>query len=64
MNSYLVIIQNNESCAAFKYDKYDAALAAMHTELAYRGSDRWQTLCLIVKEDGTISNIELWRKEE
>lgn len=62
MNYYLVIIQNDETCAVYKYADYDDALAAMHTELAYRGGGRTQTLCLIVKGDSMITNIELWKK--
>lgn len=67
MNYYLVIIQDNNTCAVFKYTSYDEALSKMHTELAYRGTDkqpRTETLCLIVKSDSTIPNIEYWKKEE
>lgn len=59
---YVVMIQNDDTCAVYKYADYDSALAAFHNELAYRGDSRGQTLCVIVKGDGTIPNIELWRK--
>ena len=64
MNYFLAIIQNDETCAVYKYADYDDALAKMHTELAYRGSGRTETLCLIIGGDSTIPNIELWKKHE
>ena len=64
MNYYLAIIQNDETCAIYKYTDYDEALAKMHTELAYRGSGRTETLCVIIKGDSTIPNLELWKKQE
>lgn len=67
MAYYLAIIQNDETCALFKYADYDAALAQMHTELAYRGTEdqpRTQTLCVIIGSDGTIPNLEHWKKKE
>lgn len=64
MNYYLAIIQNDETCAIYKYADYDEALAKMHTELAYRGETRTQTLCVIIKGDSTIPNLELWKKQE
>ena len=67
MNYYLAIIQNNETCAIFKYEDYDEALSKMHSELAYRGTDkapRTQTLCVIIGSDGTIPHMEYWKKQE
>jgi len=67
MNYYLVIIQNNDTCAVFKYTDYDECLSKMHTELAYRGTSkdpRNETLCVIIKGDSTIPNLEYWKKQE
>lgn len=62
MNYYLVIIQNDDTSAVFKYADYDDALAQMHTELAYRGESRTSTLCVILKGDASIANVEYWKK--
>ena len=59
---YLVIIQNDNACAIYRYEVYDEALSAYHTELAFRGSDRTQTLCMILKGDGTVPNMDMWKK--
>lgn len=64
MNYYLAIIQNDETCAIFKYTDYDECLSKMHSELAYRGEGREQTLCVIIKGDSTIPNLEYWKKQE
>lgn len=64
MNYYLTIIQNDETCAIFKYDSYDTALAQMYTELAYRGSERMQTFCQIIDCKGHIRKTDLWEREE
>lgn len=61
---YLVKIQNDETCGVFRYTSYDDALASMHSELAYRSADRNQTLCVIIKGDSTIPNLEFWKKQE
>lgn len=63
MNYYLVIIQNNDTCAVFKYTSYDEALSKMHTELAYRGAGRTQTLCHLIDSEGGMLRSELWKKE-
>lgn len=62
MNYYLVIIQNDDTCAIYKYTDYDEALAVMYSELAYRGEGREQTLCFILKGDGSIPKEEYWKK--
>ena len=48
---YLVIIQNNSTPAIFGYESYDAALAAFHTEMAYRAEGRTSTKCAIVNSE-------------
>ena len=50
MKFYLAIIQNNEVAALYTYDSEDAALAAYHTELAFRDASRTSTHCAILNE--------------
>jgi hypothetical protein len=64
MNYYLVIIQNDETCAVYKYASYDEALAALHSEMAYRGNGRTETLCIIIKSDSSIPKMEYWKAQE
>ena len=64
MNYYLTKIQNDDTCAVFKYSNYDEALAALHSEMAYRGNGRTQTLCIIVGGDGSIPKMEYWKAQE
>ena len=64
MNYYLAIIQNDDTCAIYKYSDYDEALAKMHSELAYRGSGREETLCVIIKGDSSIPKMDYWKKQE
>lgn len=45
---YVVIIQNENTSAIFNYSSYKEALAAYHTELAYRGDGRTSTKCLVL----------------
>lgn len=61
MKYYLVIIQNNSSCAIYSYDGIDAALAAYHTELAYRGEGREKTVCVILDADGYSVYTQSWQ---
>lgn len=63
MNYYLVIIQNDSTCAVHKYTDYDECLSAMHTELAYRGEERTQTLCHLIDSEGGMLRSEVWKKE-
>lgn len=61
---YLVKIQsgtNGNSQAMPAYNTYDEALAAYHSELAYRAEGRTSTLCVILDEYGNTINKELWR---
>lgn len=64
MNYYLVIIQNDETCAVYKHTSYDEALAALYSEMAYRGNGRTETLCIIIKGDSSIPKMEYWKAQE
>lgn len=57
---YLAIIQNNTTCALYSYEDYDAALAAFHNEMGYRGEGRDSTLCIIFNSNGDILYSENW----
>lgn len=48
---YLAIVQNNETQALYRYNTYEEALAAYHTELAYRAEGRRSTKCAILNGD-------------
>ena len=48
---YLVIVQNNETQAVYRYNTYNEALAAYHSELAYRAEGRTSTKCCILDEN-------------
>lgn len=63
MKYYLAIIQNNETCALFAHDDYDSALAAFHSEMAYRGENRISTLCIIFNSSGEVLYTEAWHRE-
>ena len=58
---YLAIVQNGTTQALYAYSNYDAALAAYHSELAYRAEGRTSTLCVILDEYGNTIKQELWR---
>lgn len=45
---YLAIVQNDNTQALYKYSSLDEALAAYHTELAYRAEGRTSTKCTIL----------------
>ena len=64
---FLVIIQNagysNPSQAIYKYDTIDAALAAYHTELAYRADARHLTSCVILDRDGFSIYRDTWERQ-
>ncbi len=57
---YLVIIQNDTTQAVYSYPTYDTALAAFHTELAYRGDGRNKTVCVIISDYGETLAREAW----
>lgn len=48
---YLVIVQNGNTQAVYAYNSLDNALAAFHSELAYRSADRTSTKCTILNSD-------------
>lgn len=48
---YLAIVQNDETQALYRYSTYEDALAAYHTELAYRAEGRKSTKCAILNGD-------------
>lgn len=55
---YVAIVQNNNAQALYKYNTYEEALAAYHTELAYRAEGRKSTKCAILDSD-----LQLLRQE-
>lgn len=48
---YVAIVQNDETQALYRYNTYEEALAAYHTELAYRAEGRKSTKCAILNGD-------------
>ena len=48
---YLAIVQNDTTNALYSYNTYEDALAAYHTELAYRAETRKSTKCAILDGD-------------
>ena len=58
---YLAIIQNRgESKSLYSYDTFEDALAAYHTELAYRAEARTQTVCSILNAEGQVLRNEVY----
>lgn len=62
MKYYLVIIQNDSTQSIFAYETVDDALAAFHSELAYRSEDRESTMCIIFNSYGEVIKTESWYK--
>lgn len=60
---YLVIIQNDSTQAIYAYQTLDAALAAFHSELAYRAEARTKTVCSILNNLGELIKREAYVKE-
>lgn len=60
---YLVKIQNDTTQAIFSYTTYEDALAAYHTELAYRSDDRMITRCAILDRNLSMLNSEIYTKQ-
>ena len=64
---YLLIIQNggaDSTQAVYKYDNIDDALAAYHSELAYRNTSRQMTTCVILDAYGNSVFKDCWEKRE
>lgn len=57
---YLVIIQNNDTQAIYRHNSLDAAMAAFHTEMAYRAEGRTSTKCAILDSDMCIVRSEVY----
>lgn len=64
MKYYLTIVKDDKIYVVDSYDTYDDALAKMHTELGYRGEGRKETLCSIISSEGSLLNLEHWKKQE
>ena len=59
---YLAIIQNNTTNALYAHNTFEDALAAYHTELAYRSDDRTSTRCVIFDSDLRTLRAEVYEK--
>lgn len=57
---YLVIVQNGNTPAIFSYNSHDEALAAFHTEMAYRAEGRTSTSCMIIDASLCVYEKESW----
>lgn len=60
---HLAIRQNKATNALYSYPTLDAALAAFHSELAYRGDSRTSTMCVILDDFGNTVRKEFWEEE-
>ena len=59
---YVAVIQNKTIPGLFAHATLDAALAAFHSELAYRGDERSATTCVILDESGTTIRKDVWER--
>ena len=59
---YLAIIQNENTSALYNYNTFEQALAAYHTELAYRAEGRTSTRCVIFDSDLRTLRAEVYEK--
>lgn len=60
---YLAIIQNEQTAALYTYTTESEALAAYHTELAYRAEGRTSTKCAILNANLQVIRSEAWTAE-
>ena len=60
---YLAIVQNGTTNALYSYDSESEALAAYHTELAYRAEGRTSTACAILDSRLHVLRNEIWEAE-
>ena len=56
----LIKLQNDTTTTSFTYDNYSDALAAFHSELAYRAEGRTSTMCAILDRAGDLVKHERW----
>lgn len=61
---YLLIMQNDSTQVVYAYETYDSALAAFHSELAYRAEGRNKTVCCILSSIGELIKREYWTRPE
>ena len=61
---YLVTMQNGETQIVYAYQSLDEAVAAFHSELAYRGEGRNKTVCVILNSIGELVKREYWVRPE
>lgn len=59
---YLAIIQNETTNALYVYNTFEDALAAYHTELAYRAEGRTSTKCVIFDSELRTMKAEVYTK--
>ena len=59
----LVKLQNDSATVVFTYNNYSDALAAFHSELAYRAEGRTSTMCAILNRAGEVIKRERWEAE-
>lgn len=57
---YLVIIQNNDTQAVYRHNNLDSAMAAFHSEMAYRAEGRTSTKCAILDSNMCIVRSEVY----
>lgn len=57
---YLAIVQNDTTNALYSHNTYEEALAAYHTELAYRAEARKSTKCAILDGDLNMLRQEIY----
>lgn len=57
---YLAIIQNDTIAALYTHNTESEALAAYHSELAYRADGRTSTKCAILDSNLRVIRSEIW----
>ena len=60
----LIKLQNDTTTTSFTYDNYSDALAAFHSELAYRAEGRTSTMCAILDRAGDLVKHERWQSDQ
>lgn len=54
MKYFVSIIQNGEIPAMYAYDDKNAAMAAFHSEMAYRHESRTSTVAFVMDANGNV----------